>query len=84
MVTVLTVVDIVMNKHLTSTITVVVVHTSTWPVDGKLLKVGIAVPVQLSVEIREDTTLQQRILGEVDASDNVSRLKLKRCPGISA
>lgn len=75
----LTIVDVVVDKHLTGTITVVVVYARAGPVDRKLLEVGVPVAVELRVEIGEDTTLQQRVFGEVDASDNVPGLELEHC-----
>lgn len=64
-----------MDLILASTISVVVGDTVPRPVDGKLLKVGIAVSVQLSIEVREDAALQQGILSKVDASHNVTGLE---------
>lgn len=49
---------------------------NTRPVDGDLLEVGPAVSVQLRVQVREKTSLQQGIIGEIDATDDVSRLEL--------
>jgi hypothetical protein len=46
-------------------------------VDGDLLKVGAAVTVDLCVEVREQTSLQKRVVGEVDTSDNVADLVLQ-------
>ena len=65
-----------MDKVLAGTIAVVVVDRNDGAVDGQLLEVGAAVTVQLGVEVREETALQQRIVGEVDAANNVSRLEL--------
>lgn len=66
---------VLVDKVLASTVTVVVVDRSTRTVDGQLLKVGTAVAVQLGVKVGEDATLQQRILGEVDTANNVTRLE---------
>lgn len=49
---------------------------NTRPVDGDLLEVGPAVSVQLRVQVREETSLQQGIIGEIDATDDVARLEL--------
>lgn len=71
----LTVVFVLVDEVLSSTIPIVVMNGSTRAVDGQLLKVGASMSVELSVEVREDTALQQRVFSEVDAADNVSRLK---------
>jgi hypothetical protein len=47
-------------------------------VDGELLEVGTAVAVELSVEVGEETALEKRVLGEVDAADDVARLELRK------
>jgi hypothetical protein len=52
------------------------VNGDAWAVDGQLFKVGAAVPVELSVQVGEETTLEEGILGKVDTSDNVARLEL--------
>lgn len=49
----------------------------TGPVDGDLLEVGPAVTVQLGVQIREETALKERVVGEVDAADDVAGLELR-------
>lgn len=46
-------------------------------VDGQLLEVGSAVTVQLGVEVRKETALEKRILGEVNTTDDVARLELQ-------
>lgn len=66
---------VLVDEVLSSTVAVVVVDRSTRTVDGQLLKVGTTMAVQLSVQVREDSALQQRILGEVDAADDVARLE---------
>lgn len=65
-----------MDYVLTGTVAVVVVNRHNGAVDRQLLKVGAAVAVQLRVEVREDAPLQQRILGEVYAADDVAGLEL--------
>lgn len=65
-----------MNQILAGSVAVVVVNRNDGPVDGELLKVGSAVSVQLSVQVREDAALQERILGKVDTSYNVAGLEL--------
>lgn len=76
--------DVVVNKHLPSAVTVVIVDAGARPVDGELLEVGVAVAVELGIEVREDAALQQRIFGEVDASDNVPGLELTRAVSMPA
>ena len=68
-----------MNEVLARPIAVVVMNGDDWPVDGYLLKVRPTMPVELGVEVREDPALQQRIFGEVNASDNVAWLELHDC-----
>lgn len=65
-----------MNKVLTSTISVVVVDRGDRPIDWKLLEVGASVTVELCIEVREDTALQQRIIREINAANNVTWLEL--------
>jgi hypothetical protein len=47
-------------------------------VDRKLLKVRAAVAVELRVEVREETALEERVLSEVDAADDVAGLELQQ------
>lgn len=67
-----------MDHVLPGTIAVVVVDRNNGAVDGQLLKVGAAMAVQLRVEVREDATLQQRVLSEVDTTNDVTGLELIR------
>ncbi len=53
---------ILVNVALARAVAVVVVHASKWPIDRNLLKVGTAVAINLRVEVREDATLEQRIV----------------------
>ena len=69
---------VAVDEHLAHAVAVVVVDGDDGAVDGELLKVGAAVAVELRVEVREDAALQQRVLGKVDAPDNVSGLELPR------
>ena len=64
------------DEHLARTVAVVVVDGHARLVDGQLFKVGAAVAVELRVQVGEETALQEGILGEVDASDEVARLEL--------
>ena len=68
--------SVLMDEVLASSITVIVVNRRQGTVDGELLKVGTAVTVELSIKVRKDSSLQQRIVGEVDTANNVSRLEL--------
>jgi hypothetical protein len=52
------------------------VERHTRPVNRDLLKVRPAVSVELCVKVREQTALEKRILGKVDAAYNVARLEL--------
>lgn len=67
--------DVLVDKVLAGTVTVVVVNGRPRHVDGELLEVGPAVPVQLCIEVRKQAPLKQRILGEVDAAHNVAGLE---------
>ena len=62
----------------TCSITVVVVDWRAGAVDRELLEVGTTVAVQLSVEVREETALEEGVLGEVDAADDVARLEQRK------
>lgn len=69
------VVDVLVDPGLALTVAVVVVDGGDGAVDGELLKVGALVAVELGVEVAVKTTLQQRILGEVDTTDDVAGLE---------
>jgi hypothetical protein len=49
---------VLVDHVLTSAITVIVMDSNSWPVDGDLLKVGSSMAVELSIEVREDTSLK--------------------------
>ena len=68
-----------MDVLLTSSIPVIITEWDSGLVNGKLLKVGAAVPIDLSIKIREDTSLKERIFCEVDTTNNVTRLELGIC-----
>lgn len=63
------------NKVLPGAVTVVVVDRDPRHVDGELFKVGTAVAVKLRIEVREQATLQQRVLAEVNAAHDVAGLE---------
>lgn len=65
-----------MNEVLASSIAVVVVDRNNRSVDRELLEIRASMSVDLRVQVREDTSLQERVLGEINASYNVSRLEL--------
>lgn len=67
-----------MGEGFTCTITVVVMDWDARLVNGQLFEVGAAVAVQLGVEVREETALQQRVFGKVDSADDVAGLELVR------
>ena len=48
-------------------------------VDWELLKIWAAIPIQLSIEIGEDSSLKQRILGEINSANDMTRLELLDC-----
>lgn len=73
---------VLVDDVLASAITVVVVDRNNGPVDGELLKVGATVTVDLGIKIRVDAALKERILGEVDPTNNMTGLELKRCQQI--
>ena len=56
-------------------ITLMVVHGRYRPVDRNLVEVRATQANQLRIGIGEQTTLQQRIIGEVDAGHNVAGVK---------
>lgn len=61
---------------LTEAVTVVVVNGLARTVDGDLLEVGTAVTGQLGVQVGEQTALQQGVIGEVNARNDVAGLEL--------
>lgn len=65
-----------MDEILSSTVTVVVVDGHNRSIDGELFEVGTAMTVQLSIEVGEDPTLQQGVLGEVDTTHDMAGLEL--------
>lgn len=50
-------------------------------VNWNLLKVRATVAVELRVEVREETALEKRVLGEVDAANDVAGLELQPLEG---
>lgn len=67
-----------MDEVLASSISVVVMDGRQGSVDGKLLEVGTSVTVELGIEVRKDTSLQQRVIGEVDTANNMTGLELQK------
>lgn len=65
-----------LEGKLTGTVAVVVVDRHTGLVNGQLLKVGTSVTVQLGVQVGEQTALEQRVIGEVDTTDEMTGLEL--------
>jgi len=66
------------DEPLSGTVTVVVVNWNVGLVDRDLLKVGPAVAVDLSVDIREKTALEERVVGEVDTTYNMAGVHLPK------
>jgi hypothetical protein len=64
------------DEHLAESITVVVVDRNTGTIDRNLFKVGTAVAIQLCIEVGKEAALEERILGEVDTTDDMTRLEL--------
>lgn len=60
----------------TGSVAVVVVDWNTGTVNGELFEVRSAVAVELCVEVGEESALEERILGEVDAADDMAGLEL--------
>ena len=52
---------------------------NTRAVDGQLFEVGAVVTVELGIEVGEDTALEERVICEVDAAHDVTRLELETC-----
>lgn len=65
-----------MDHILSRAIPLVSVYWHNWTVDGKLLKVGTAMTIELRVEVREYSALKERVVAEVDPTNNMSRLEL--------
>ena len=61
---------------LSVTIAVVVMDGNPWPVDGYLLEVRSSVTVQLSVQIRVDSTLEDWVISEINATYDMTGLEL--------
>jgi hypothetical protein len=61
---------------LTCSISVVIVDWNDGTVDWELLKIWSAIPIQLSIEIGEDSSLKKRILGEINSANDMTRLEL--------
>jgi hypothetical protein len=57
------------DEVLCCAVAVIVVDGDVWPVDRELLEVGAVVPVQLRVEVGEESALEERVVCEVDAAD---------------
>lgn len=49
---------------------------NTRAVDGDLFEVGTAMTIQLSVQVGEQTALEQRVIGKVNTADDVAGLEL--------
>jgi hypothetical protein len=62
----------------TCSVAVVVVNWCAGTVDGELFEVGTAVTVELGVQIGEETALEEGILGEINAADDMTRLELNK------
>ena len=75
--------SVLVDEVLASSITVVVVNRRQRTVDGGLLKDGTAVTVELSIKVREDTSLQQRVVGEVDTTNDMASLELLELVNLS-
>lgn len=70
--------DVLVNKVLASTIAVVIVNRGPWHIDGQLFKVGATMTIELGIEIGEQSSLEKRIFGKINTSDNMTRLELVR------
>ena len=47
-----------------------------WTVDRKLFKIRTAMTIELRIAVRENSALKERVVAEVDTTNNVSRLEL--------
>ena len=57
-------------------VTIIIVNRNTRTIDGELFKVRPTVTVELGVEVGVDAALQERVVGEINAADDVARLEL--------
>ena len=67
--------DALVDRLLHDPVPVVVVDGGDRPVDGDLREVRPTEPRQLGVEVREEPSVQQRIVDDVDPGDEVSRVE---------
>ena len=65
------------DEHLASAVAVVVMNGDARAVDGNLFKIRAAMSVELSVQVGEEAALEERILREVDTSNDVAGLELR-------
>lgn len=68
--------NVLVYKHLGMAVTVVVVDGGERSVDRELLEVGTVVSAELGIKVREKTSLQQGVLAEVNAANDVAWLEL--------
>jgi len=66
------------DEPLPRTITIIVVDGHAGLVDGDLLEVRSTVAVNLGVDIGEEATLEEGVVGEVDAADNMTWVQLSK------
>lgn len=71
-----TLVERLFEGGFTGSVAVVVVDRNSGTVNRELFEVRSAVAVELGVEVGEESALEERILGEVDAADDVAGLEL--------
>ena len=64
------------DEHLACTVAVVVANRNARAVNWQLFKVRAIVTVELGVKVGEDTSLKERIICEIDTSNDVTRLEL--------
>lgn len=67
-----------MDEVLACSVSVVIMNWDVGAIDWELLKVGSTMTVQLRVQVRKDSTLKQRILTEVNSTDDMTGLELMR------
>src|SRR3984957_4230942 len=61
--------------HPTHAVALQIPHRTAGAIDWQLVKIGPPEPTDLSIRVGKQTTLQKRIVGEIDARDHVTRME---------
>jgi hypothetical protein len=61
--------------HLAHAVALQVPHRTTRAIDGQLMEISAAKPADLGVRVGKQTSLQKRVIGEIDARNHVTRME---------